>query len=367
MGPRVEVPIEAVEASAYRVPTEEPESDGTLAWDATVLVVAEIRAGGMTGWGYTYADASAASLIRGKLAEVLRGRDALATEAAWQAMGAALRNLGGPGLSAMAVSALDVGLWDLKAKLLGLPLARLLGQVRESIQVYGSGGFTSYSPARLQSQLGSWAAEGMARVKMKVGRDPAADPGRVAAAREAIGRAELFVDANGGYAAEQAVGLAHRFAEAGVVWFEEPVPHWDHAGTKAVRKRIPAGMDVAGGEYGYRPEEFHALIHQESLSFLQADATRCGGITGFLKVAALCEAADMPLSSHCAPSLHVALGCAAQPMRHLEWFHDHVLIEAKLFDGFARPRQGGLSPDLSRAGLGYDFKREDARAFAADI
>src|SRR5438105_11127 len=118
MGPRADVPIEGVEAFAYRIPTEEPESDGTLAWDATVLVVAEVRAGGITGWGYTYADAAAASLIRGKLADVLRGRDALATEAAWHAMGDALRNLGGPGLSAMAVSALDIGLWDLKAKLL---------------------------------------------------------------------------------------------------------------------------------------------------------------------------------------------------------------------------------------------------------
>ncbi|MBW8888192.1 MAG: mandelate racemase [Fibrobacteres bacterium] len=364
MGPRVDVPIEGVEAFAYRIPTEEPESDGTLAWDATVLVVAEVRAGGMAGWGYTYADAAVASLIRSKLADVLRGKDAFATEAAWQAMGGFLRNLGGPGLSAMAVSALDVGLWDLKAKLLGLPLARLLGQVRDAVEVYGSGGFTSYTPARLQSQLAAWASEGMARVKMKVGRDPDADPWRVEAAREAIGETALFVDANGAYAAEQAIGLAHRFAEAGVVWFEEPVPHWDRAGTRTVRERIPAGMDVAGGEYGYRPEDFHLLIHQETLSFLQADATRCGGITGFLKAAALCEAADMPLSSHCAPSLHVALGCAAQPMRHLEWFHDHVLIEEKLFEGFARPRAGRLAPDLSRPGLGFEFKREDARALA---
>jgi len=364
MGMRAEVPIESVEASAYRIPTEEPESDGTLLWDATVLVVAEVRAGGTTGWGYTYADPAVAELIRGKLAEVLRGRDALATEAAWHAMGSALRNLGGPGLSAMAISALDVALWDVKAKLLDLPMARLLGPMRESIDAYGSGGFTSYSVARLQRQLAGWVSQGMTRVKMKVGRDPDADPDRVAAARAAIGEAALFVDANGAYATEQAVGMAHRFAESRVVWFEEPVPHWDRTGTREVRKRIPAGMDVAGGEYGYRPEEFFNWILSRSLSFLQADATRCGGITGFLKAAALCEAAHLPLSSHCAPSLHVALGCAARPMRHLEWFHDHALIEERLFDGFARPRAGGLSPDLARPGLGYEFKRADARAFA---
>lgn len=364
MAARAEVPIESVEAFAYRIPTEEPESDGTLAWDATVLVVAEVRAGGTAGWGYTYADPAVAGLIRGKLAEVLRGRDALATEAAWHAMGGILRNLGGPGLSAMAVSALDVALWDVKAKLLDLPLARLLGRVRDGIDAYGSGGFTSYSVARLQRQLAGWASQGLMRVKMKVGRDPDADPERVAAARAAIGEAALFVDANGAYATEQAVGLAHRFAEAGVVWFEEPVPHWDHAGTRQVRERIPPGMDVAGGEYGYRPEEFFAWIRSQGLSFLQADATRCGGITGFLKAAALCEAAHVPLSSHCAPSLHVALGCAALPMRHLEWFHDHVLIEERLFDGFVRPSGGRLSPDLARPGLGYEFKRADARAFA---
>ena len=126
-------PIEAVEAAAYRIPTDGPESDGTLSWDATVLVTVEARAGGRAGFGYTYADPAVAGLIRGKLAEVVRGRDALSSEAAWQAMHAALRNLGGPGLSAMAVSAVDAALWDLKAKLLELPLSSLLGRVRAGI------------------------------------------------------------------------------------------------------------------------------------------------------------------------------------------------------------------------------------------
>lgn len=358
------VPIEAVEASAYRIPTEAPESDGTLAWNATVLVIAEVRAGGKTGRGYTYADPAVAGLIRGKLAEALGGKDALSTEAAWQAMGAALRNLGGPGLSAMAVSALDVALWDLKGKLLGLSLARLLGAVRPAIKAYGSGGFTSYSIPDLQRQLAGWAGEGFPMVKMKVGTDPQADPSRVRAARAAIGEAGLFVDANGAYAPRQALALAGPFAEAGVTWFEEPVPHWDRAGTRAVLERAPAGMEVAGGEYGYRPEEFLGLIESRAVSFLQADATRCGGITGFLKAAALCEAAGMPLSSHCAPSLHAALGCALPPMRHLEWFHDHARIEEKLFDGFIRPKGGSISPDPARPGLGLDLKRRDAEAFA---
>jgi L-alanine-DL-glutamate epimerase-like enolase superfamily enzyme len=358
------VPIESVAATAYRIPTEDPESDGTLAWDATVLVVAEVRAGGSSGMGYTYADAAVAGLIRSKLAKAIEGMDALSIEAAWHAMGSALRNLGGPGLSAMAVSAVDTALWDLKGKLLGLSLARLLGAVRPSIPAYGSGGFTSYGIPRLQRQLAGWAAEGFSNVKMKVGSDPEADPARVRAVREAIGEAGLFVDANGAYAPRQALGLARRFSEAGVSWFEEPVPHWDRHGTRAVLDGVPAGMEVAGGEYGYRPQEFLAWIEGRTVSVLQADATRCGGITGFLKVAALCEAAAMPLSSHCAPSLHIALGCALDPMRHLEWFHDHVRIEEMLFDGFSRPRNGCLAPDPARPGLGLALKRDDAAVFA---
>lgn len=358
------IPVEAVEASAYRIPTEAPESDGTLEWDATVLVLARVRAGGREGIGWTYADPAAAGLIRGKLAPAVEGRDALSPEAAWQAMESALRNLGVTGLPALAVSAVDLALWDLKAKLLDLPLARLLGMVRPHIEIYGSGGFTSYSVDQLRRQLGGWAAEGMSKVKMKVGRDPSADPGRVEAARAAIGEASLFVDANGAYAPGQAVGMAALFAGQGVAWFEEPVPHWDRKGTRAVLRKAPPGMDVAGGEYGYRPEDFLDWIRDRSVSFLQADATRCGGVTGFLKAGALCEAAGMPLSSHCAPSLHAALGCALPAMRHLEWFHDHVRIESLLFDGLPRPREGRIAPDLSRPGWGLEFKAQDARQFA---
>src|SRR5581483_12032583 len=110
------------------------------------------------------------------------------------------RNLGRDGITSMAVSAVDVALWDLKGKLLGVPVCRLLAAARERVPVYGSGGFTSYSDAQLGAQLSGWVHDGIPRVKMKVGRDPADDPRRVAVARNAIGDAtELFVDANGAY------------------------------------------------------------------------------------------------------------------------------------------------------------------------
>jgi L-alanine-DL-glutamate epimerase-like enolase superfamily enzyme len=145
---------------AFEIPTDEPESDGTLEWDSTTIVVVEAHAGGRAGLGWTYADAAVATLIRGTLAGVARGRDAMDVPAAWAAMTGALRNSCPTGLSAYAVAAVDVALWDLKARLLGVSLAGLLGRRRDGISAYGSGGFTSHSDERLREQLGGWAEQG---------------------------------------------------------------------------------------------------------------------------------------------------------------------------------------------------------------
>lgn len=357
--------VERVEAAAYRVPTDAPESDGTIAWDHTTLVVVEVQAGGATGLGYTYADAAAVRVVRDELAGAVRGRSATGVPGAWAAMVAAVRNVGRTGVAAMAISAVDAALWDLKGRLLGLPLVTLLGAARDAAPVYGSGGFTSYSVERLREQLGGWVAAGIPRVKMKVGSRPADDLGRVRAAREAIGPdAELFVDANGAYGRKQALAQAERFADLGVSWFEEPVPSDDLEGLRLLRDRAPAGMETAAGEYGYDAGYFRRMLGAGAVDVLQADATRCGGVTGFLRVAALCEAYGLPLSAHCAPSLHVALGCAAPNVRHLEYFHDHDRIEHMLFDGAPRPSGGALRPDLTRPGLGLEFKRQDAARFS---
>lgn len=354
-------PVDRLEAAAYTIPTDAPESDGTLAWDATTIVVVEASAGGETGLGYSYTHALVADLIRERLAERVRGRDAHDIAGAWAAMVQATRNLGRPGLVASAVAAVDTALWDLKARLFGVPLVALLGGVRDGVPVYGSGGFTSYHPDRLQEQLGAWVAEGIERVKMKVGRDPGADVERVRAARDAIGPgAELFVDANGAYDRKQALGLAHAFAEYGVTWFEEPVATDDLEGLRLIRDRAPPGMEVAAGEYGYDVVYFRRMLEAGAVDVLQADATRCEGITGLARAAALAEAWSVPLSTHTAPALHLHPGCAFPPVRHLEYFHDHVRIEALLFDGARRPVDGMLHPDRSRPGLGLELRRKDA-------
>jgi L-alanine-DL-glutamate epimerase-like enolase superfamily enzyme len=364
---RTALPVTAVRVGAFRIPTDAPESDGTLEWEATTLVVVEITAGEETGCGYTYADAGVARTVETELKPLLEGRDAADIPALWPDMFARLRNLGRQGASAMAVSAVDVALWDLKARHLGVPLAALFGRARDALPIYGSGGFTSYSDTQLQRQFRDWAALGITRFKMKVGREPERDRQRVKAARLAIGEhAELFVDANSAYSRNQAVEFGRRFVdEANVRWLEQPLAPEDLPGLRFLRERVPPQLEIADGEYGYEADYFRRLIAAEAVDVVMADATRCGGFTGFLQAAALCETSKLPLSSHCAPALHLPVGCAAPAMRHAEYFHDHARIERRLFDGAVEPVDGVLQPDASRPGLGLEFKWADAERFAA--
>lgn len=359
------LPIASIRARAFTIPTDAPESDGTLAWDKTTLVVAFVEAGGYEGIGYTYADRSNADLIASKLGKALEGRDALDIPACWAEMWREVRNLGQRGLAATAISAVDVALWDLKAKLLDLPLVRLIGAVRDEVPIYGSGGFCSYSNTRLAEQLGGWAAkDGCRWVKMKIGREPQQDPARVKAARAAIGRAALFVDANGAFTPKQAIGTAKWLAEYDVRWFEEPVSSDDRAGLRMVRTHAPPPIEVAAGEYSYVLSDSLALLEAQAVDVLQADATRCGGVTGFLAAGRLAEAYNLDFSGHCAPAVHLHAACCVPRLRHLEWFHDHVRIEHMLFDGAPAAKDGSIRPDLSRPGLGIALKKQDAEQYA---
>jgi L-alanine-DL-glutamate epimerase-like enolase superfamily enzyme len=356
--------ISGVAPSVYRVPTDAPESDGTFEWTSTTAVIVEVRAGGSTGIGYTYADRAAATFIDSVLAPAIVGLDALETTRCWTAMTQALRNNGRPGVASAAVSAVDAALWDLKGRLLNVSVVDLLGGARDMVPVYGSGGFTSYSVERLQQQLSGWVANGITRVKMKIGRDARADRDRVAAARGAIGNAaELFVDANGAYTRKQALAQAEAFAAQQVTWFEEPVSSDDLDGLALMVSRAPTGMAIAAGEYGYDAWYFRRMLEAGAVDVLQADATRCGGITAFMRVAALCEAFNTPLSAHTAPSLHVHACCAVSHVQHIEYFHDHSRIEQLFFDGAARPAHGALFPDRARPGLGLELKRADAAPY----
>ena len=359
--------IDKVTAQAYEIPTDAPEADGTFSWSSTTLIVAEVSAGARTGIGYTYAGGACRALITGPLAGAVAGHPALDITGAWQSMVTAIRNSGRPGLVSCAISAVDTALWDLKGKLLDMPVCRLLGMARDEVPIYGSGGFTTYDEHQTRTQLEQWVETWkIPRVKIKIGEswgsDERRDLDRIALARRVIGPdTELYVDANGGYRRKQAIRVAHAMAEYDVTWFEEPVSSDDLAGLREVRDQV--APDVTAGEYGYDLAYFNRMLAAEAVDCLQIDVTRCGGITDWLRAAAVAAAYNVDVSGHCAPNLHAQVAAATPNLRHLEYFHDHHRIEQMLFDGALSPEGGALRPDQDRPGLGIEFKRGDAEHY----
>lgn len=359
--------IDRVEAVAYTVPTDAPEADGTISWDATTIVIVTLRCGDYEGLGYTYTHHAAAALIAKPLRDCLLGADPMDIPRLWQAMHRSLRNIGTPGLGMMAIAAVDHALWDLKARLLGVSVVTLLGRARNSVPVYGSGGFTSYTVDQLQTQLSGFVELGIQRVKMKVGSEPQQDPKRVFAAREAIGsEVPLMVDANGAYARKQAFALMEAFEECKVDWFEEPVSSDDLEGLAWLRGHLRHGVEVTAGEYGWDSWYFRRMLDARAVDVLQIDGTRCGGFTGFLKAAALAQGHGIPVSAHCAPHLHAHVCSVAPGVRHIEYFHDHVRIESMFFDGLPVLFGGELVVDVDRAGLGLTLKNQDVEKYRVD-
>jgi L-alanine-DL-glutamate epimerase-like enolase superfamily enzyme len=358
--------IERLDTAVYTVPTDAPEADGTLAWDETTLVLVTAHAGGAEGMGWSYAAGAAAAVVTDQLAGAVTGRSAFDLPGAGEAMARVVRNIGRPGVAATAISAVAVALWDLKARLLGVPVTGLLGRARDRVPAYGSGGFTSYDERQTRDQLHGWLDAGLTRVKIKIGEswggDERRDLARIALARDVIGPdAELYVDANGGYRTGQAVRVGQAMAGHGVSWFEEPVSSQDLAGLAAVRGQVTA--DVTAGEYSWSLADSARLIDAGAVDCLQLDATRCGGFTEFLRGAALAAAHNLQVSAHCCPSLHAHVGAAVPNLRHVEYFHDHQRIEQMLFDGAVRACGGELIPDPSAPGLGLRLKAADAAPY----
>lgn len=356
--------IDSVRARAFTFPTETPEADGTLEWQSTTLVVVELQAGRDGGLGYTYSNQSAVPLIRENLAPVVVGSDPMEVTRTWQRMRESTRNIGTRGLVGTAISALDVALWDLKGRCLGVSLERLFGAVREEVLAYASGGFTSYDQAELCRRMSGDLEAGFSHLKMKVGSEPDQDVERVRAVRDAVGKdAVLFVDANGAYDRKEALGFAERFVEMGVSWFEEPVSSDDREGLRLLRDRAPRGMEISAGEYGYDIMHFHDLLSGGCVDVVQADATRCLGYTGFLQAMAVAEAHHVPASTHTAPALHRPLGLCSLPVRHVEYFYDHARLERLFFDGVEAPHEGALRATEGRPGLGLSLKEADVERY----
>lgn len=356
--------VQELYTSAYKIPTTMPEADGTLTWDHTTLIIVEIEAGGKTGFGYTYANTATSFFIDHTLKELVKGKDVMNIPSVTTFLMRQIRNDGECGIAMMAVSAIDNALWDLKAKILNVPLCILLGQVKDEMLLYGSGGFTNYPDKKTEEQFYRWEEKGIRHLKMKVGSEPERDTERVKKARKVIHPdTRLFVDANGAYTVKQSIEKAKEFAEYGVTWLEEPVSSDNVEGLHFIKNHAPAPVNIAAGEYGYNLPYFHNMLHAGAVDILQADATRCGGISGFLKAGTLAEAKQIPFSSHCAPSLHLHAALSLPSFFIAEYFFDHVRIEEMLFDGFSPSLNGCMKPDLSRPGIGIEFKYTDAEKF----
>lgn len=356
--------IKDLKVSAYKIPTATPEADGTIEWNSTTMVLVEINASDKKGIGYSYANEASAVVIDKVLKKIIVDANAFDIPSLNAKMIAAIRNDGQTGIAMMAVSAVDNALWDLKAKLFDVPLCNLLGKAKDSMLIYGSGGFTSYNKKQLQQQLSGWVDEGIQHVKIKIGTEPEKDVERVKEARDAIGKnTKLFVDANGAYIIKQAIEKSFQFKEYNVSWFEEPVTSANLEGLQFIREHVQPKVNIAAGEYGYNLPYFYHMLKANAVDVLQADATRCGGITNFLKVGALAEAHQIPFSSHCAPALHLHVALSVNNFYIAEYFYDHVRIEKMFFDGVMPSKNGCLFPDLQKPGMGLEFKNKDAEKY----
>lgn len=337
--------ITGVHAAAFEFPTPAPESDGTLTWTSTVAVVARVEAGGESGLGWTYSSPAAVSVIDNQLAAAVCGQDALDVPGAWEAMVRACRNLGRPGIASAAIAAVDIALWDLKGRLLDVALHQLFGRVRDSVPVYGSGGFTSLSDDQLAGQVEGWLEAGCTAVKIKVGEGWGSnierDVLRVRRLNSLVpDGSTVMVDANGGYTPGQAVRLGATYEELGVTWFEEPVSSDDLETLAALRRQLHC--DVTAGEYADSVQYVQRMCAAGAVDCLQIDVTRCAGYTEWLRCAAVAASYGLQVSAHCAPSLHAPVAAAVPNLRHVEWFADHAALEPLLVDGLPTVRDGAL-------------------------
>jgi L-alanine-DL-glutamate epimerase-like enolase superfamily enzyme len=362
--------IERLTTTAYTVPTDAPEADGTFAWNSTTLVLVQATGDGVTGTGWTYAPVATAAIVREALEPVVLGRGAMDVGGCWSAMVRHVRNSGRHGLVGYAISAVDVALWDLKARLLGVPLHQLLGAVRADVPVYGSGGFTTYDDQQLSGQLTRWTVDQrIPRVKIKIGESwgtcVGRDVERMRRARQIVGDdVELFVDANGAYGVAQAIRVMDDVSDLDVRWFEEPVSSDDVEGLREVRRQVRP--DVAAGEYVGDLYEARRLCATGAVDCLQLDVSRVGGITEWLRAAAVAASYNLQVSGHCGPHLHAHVAAATPNLRHLEWFHDHERIETMLFDGTLDPTGGTIAPRGDAVGNGLTFRPDAGEPFRVD-
>jgi len=326
------------------------------------LALVRLRDGdGAEGTGFTYSLtgglAGAVRLLEAELPALVVGSDLAFWPRTWQRIAQRGSRLG-RGSVMPALSAIDIAVWDLRARRAGEPLFRFIGAHQDSVAVYGSGRAThAMAVADLVAGAAAYVEEGYRAVKLRVGvRPPAEDIARVRAVREAMGQElMIMVDANERLDLPGALWLGSRLHEQGVLWFEEPLAACDVDGHAQLARQLPVA--IAAGEHLQGRAEFAAYVHRRAASVLMPDAPLVGGVSEWLRIAAIAEAANLTVSPHFLPELHIHLAAATV---NCTWVEHFPLIDDVLC-GTLRPTDGHMRPsDAPGHGMVWDQERIDA-------
>lgn len=351
--------IDKLEVKYFEIPTETPERDGTLEWLSTGLVTLELYSGSHKGLGYTYADRATASFLVEHALPYLKGKDESQHFLMLDVLKRKYRNLGNAGVTSMALSAVDIALWDLRASVLNISIQNLLGIRRECTPFYGSGFFLDDNSQDLMRQLEKFQNMGIDSFKMKIGDGFNSDISRMKDMRMRIGdEASLFVDANGYYGHKEALELSREMEKFNVSWFEEPISSDDINGLQFLKDRFPFKVNLVAGEYCYQITDVLRLIESKAVDIIQVDATRCEGVTGAMRASQLAHAYNLPVSTHCAPLLHGNIGLSLENLYISEHFYDHTRIEEKYFTHKGSYIDGAYWPSSDQIGFGWDLNSQ---------
>ena len=313
---------------------------------------------GVEGLGMTYSSPGVKDVVESALMQILIGRDPMDTEKIWDDMLWKVRSYGRKGVALCAISAVDIALWDLKAKFLNLPLYKLLGAYTNSVPVYGSGGWTNLTKSELIQEMTDYVESGIPRVKMKVGKNfgncEREDIERVEAVRDAIGYdIALYIDANNGYRKKQAIYMAKEFEQFQVGWLEEPLIPDDVDGMSEIARSTT--IPIASGELEYTKYGFKELIYRGGADIVQPDVGRVGGVTEWIKVAHLAESFNLPVAPHALQLVHLHLCCAIPNIKAVEYMNISLENADLWMTEFPKQSNGMWSPFHDKPGLGLDL------------
>jgi L-alanine-DL-glutamate epimerase-like enolase superfamily enzyme len=356
--------ISDVRTEWLRVPLSTPIADSTHTLHVIDLIVVEIRAGDNSGWSYMLSFDYGPSLLKGVIDHELKrhvvGCAADDIRSIYEQNLELTEYIGREGVAMWGTSAIDAALWDLLARRLNVPVSLLFGRRTNTVRVYGSGGWISYSDEDLADEVSRYVARGFAGVKIKIGSPQEdRDVERIRAVRGLLGPDRmLMVDANQGLTLERALRLVRQVEDCRLSWLEEPFPKNDLESFS----RLGAATEIplAAGEREFGLEPFRRIANARSVSIMQPDLLRAGGVTGWRLVAGLAEAHMLRVAPHFYREYDVHLAASVPNLVAIEsfdWLRDLVESPFEVHDGVA------LVPD--RPGFGVDFRLEAIKDYRA--